>query len=200
MFRFYGAAPRLLVPDNLKSGVIKASYYDPELNRTYGAMAAHYGVGILPARPRKPKDKAAVEAGVRFAQGYILGRLRHLTFFSLAECNAAIAVAIERMNDREMRRLGVSRRQLFEAVERPAMQSLPEQDYEYAEWRLARVGMDYHVEVAGFCYSVPHALLREQVDTRATARTIEVFHRGKRVAAHLRLSRDSNLGRSHCLA
>jgi transposase len=186
MFRFYGAVPRLLVPDNLKSGVTKASFYDPELNRTYGAMAAHYGVGILPARPRKPKDKAAVEAGVRFAQGYILGRLRHLTFFSLAECNAAIAVAVERMNDREMRRLGVSRRQLFEAVERPAMQSLPEQDYEYAEWRLVRVGMDYHVEVAGFCYSVPHALLREQVDTRATARTIEVFHRGKRVAAHLR--------------
>ena len=186
MFQFYGAVPRLLVPDNLKSGVTKASFYDPELNRTYGAMAAHYGVGILPARPRKPKDKAAVEAGVRFAQGYILGRLRHLTFFSLAECNAAIAVAVERMNDREMRRLGVSRRQLFEAVELPAMQSLPEQDYEYAEWRLARVGMDYHVEVAGFCYSVPHALLREQVETRATARTIEVFHRGKRVAAHLR--------------
>ncbi len=186
MFRFYGAAPRLLVPDNLKSGVTKASFYDPELNRTYGAMAAHYGVGILPARPRKPKDKAAVEAGVRFAQGYILGRLRHLTFFSLAECNAAIAVAVERMNGREMRRLGVSRRQLFEAVERPAMRPLPEQDYEYAEWRLVRVGIDYHVEVAGFCYSVPHALLREQVDTRATARTIEVFHRGKRVAAHLR--------------
>src|SRR4051794_10772501 len=133
MFRFYGAAPRLLVPDNLKSGVTKASFYDPELNRTYGSMAAHYGVGVLPARPRKPKDKAAVEAGVRFAQGYILGRLRHLTFFSLAECNAAIAAALERMNDREMRRLGVSRRQLFEAVERPAMQSLPEQDYEYAE-------------------------------------------------------------------
>jgi transposase len=82
--------PRLLVPDNLKSGVTKASFYDPELNRTYGSMAAHYGVGILPARPRKPKDKAAVEAGVRFAQGYILGRLRHLTFFSLAECNACV--------------------------------------------------------------------------------------------------------------
>ena len=143
MFQFYGAVPRLLVPDNLKSGVTKASFYDPELNRTYGAMAAHYGVGILPARPGKPKDKAAVEAGVRFAQSYILGRLRHLTFFSLAECNAAIAVAVERMNDREMRRLGVSRRQLFEAVELPAMQSLPEQDYEYAEWRLARVGMDW---------------------------------------------------------
>ena len=149
-------------------------------------MASHYNVGILPTRPRKPKDKAAVEAGVRFAQSYILGRLRNVTFFSLAECNAAIAAALERMNGREMRRLGVSRRQLFEMVERPVMQSLPEEDYEYAEWHLARVGIDYHVEVDGFFYSVPHALIREQVDTRATARTIEIFHRGKRVAAHAR--------------
>jgi len=186
MFRFYGAAPRLLVPDNLKSGVHKASFYDPELNRTYATMAAHYSVGILPARPRKPKDKAAVEAGVRFAPSYLLGRLRNVTFFSLAECNAAIAVALERMNGREMRRLGVSRRQLFEAVERPVMQSLPQDDYEYAEWHFARVGIDYHVEVSGFFYSVPHALIREQVDTRATIRAVEVFHRGKRVAAHTR--------------
>jgi transposase len=186
MFRFYGAAPRLLVPDNLKSGVNKASFYDPELNRTYATMAAHYGVGILPARPRRPKDKAAVEAGVRFAQSYLLGRLRNVTFFSLAECNAAIAVALERMNGREMRRLGVSRRQLFEAIERPVMQSLPQDDYEYAEWHFARVGIDYHVEVAGFFYSVPHALIREQVDTRATVRVVEVFHRGNRVAAHAR--------------
>ena len=119
MFRFWGAAPRLLVPDNLKSAIHKASFYDPEVNRSYGAMATHYGVGILPARPRRPRDKAAVEAGVRFAQSYILGRLRNVTFFSLAECNAAIAVAVERMNSREMRRLGMSRRQLFEAIERP---------------------------------------------------------------------------------
>jgi transposase len=186
MFRFWGAAPRLLVPDNLKSGVNKASFYDPEVNRSYGKMATHYNVGILPTRPRKPKDKAAVEAGVRFAQSYILGRLRHVTFFSLAECNAAILAALERMNGREMRRLGVSRRQLFDTIERPAMQPLPEQDYEYADWHLARVGIDYHVEVQGFLYSVPHALIREQVDTRATARIIEIFHRGKRVAAHAR--------------
>jgi len=176
----------LLVPDNLKSAIHKASFYDPEVNRSYGAMAAHYRVGILPARPRRPRDKAAVEAGVRFAQSYILGRLRNVTFFSLAECNAAIATAVERMNGREMRRLGVSRRQLFEAVERPAMQSLPDDDFEYADWHLARVGIDYHVEVQGFFYSVPHSLIREQVDTRATARTVEVFHRGKRVAAHAR--------------
>jgi transposase len=129
MFRFFGSAPRLLIPDNLKSGVNKSSFYDPEINRSYAKMAAHYNVGVVPARPRKPKDKAAVEAGVRFAQSYILGRLRNVTFFSLAECQAAIVVALERMNGREMRRLGVSRRQLFETIERPAMQSLPEQDY-----------------------------------------------------------------------
>jgi transposase len=186
MFRFYGAAPRLLVPDNLKSGVNKASFYDPEVNRSYAAMAAHYSVGILPARPKHPRDKAAVEAGVRFAQAYILGRLRNITFFSLAECNAAIAGAVERMNGREMRRLGMSRRQLFETIERPLMQALPQDDYEYAEWHLARVGIDYHVEVRGFLYSVPHSLIREQVDTRATTRTIEIFHRGKRIAAHAR--------------
>jgi transposase len=156
------------------------------VNRSYGAMATHYGVGILPARPKRPRDKAAVEAGVRFAQSYILGRLRNVTFFSLAECNAAIAAAVERMNSREMRRLGMSRRQLFEAIERPVMRALPQDDFEYAEWHLARVGIDYHVEVQGFFYSVPHALIREQVDTRATQRTVEVFHRGKRVAAHAR--------------
>src|SRR5271165_1365977 len=149
-------------------------------------MAAHYEIGILPARPRRPRDKAKVEAGVRFAQSYILGRLRNLTFFSLAECNAAIREALSRMNERPMRRLGVSRRQLFEAIERPALQSLPATEYVYAEWHLARVGLDYHVEIDSFFYSVPHALIRQQVDVCITAHTIEVFHRGKRVAAHAR--------------
>ena len=163
MFRFLGGVPRLVVPDNLKSGVHKASFYDPEINRTYGMMAAHYGVGILPARPRKPRDKAKVEAGVRFAQTYILGRLRQQTFFSLAECNAAIATVLERINDHVMRRLGLSRR----SSSRPSSGRRCDpcrRDYEFAEWRLARVNLDYHVEVAGFFYSVPHALIREQVD------------------------------------
>ena len=131
LFRFLDGVPRLVVPDNLKSGVHKASFYDPEINRSYGMMAAHYGVGILPARPRKPRDKAKVEAGVRFAQTYILGRLRRQTFFSLAECNAAIATAVERINAHLMRRLGVSRRELFESIERPALRPLPAEDYEY---------------------------------------------------------------------
>jgi len=171
-------------PDNLKSGVNKASFYDPEINRSYGMMAHHYGVGVLPARPRKPRDKAKVENGVRFAQSYILGRLRGQTFFSLSECNAAIAAMVERINAHPMRRLGTTRRALFEAVERAALLPLPSAAYVFAEWRLARVNLDYHVEAASFLYSVPHALIREQVDVRLTARTVEVFHRGQRVAAH----------------
>jgi transposase len=186
MFAFFQGCPRLVVPDNLKAGVQKPSFYDPEVNRSYARMAAHYEVGILPARPGKPRDKAKVEAGVRFAQSYILGRLRHLTFFSLAECNAAIAVALSRMNERPMRRLGISRRQLFEAIERAALHQLPATPYVYAEWRLARVGPDYHVEIDSFFYSVPHSLIRQQVDVCITAHAIEVFHRGRRVAAHRR--------------
>lgn len=186
MFRFFGGTPRLLVPDNLKSGVNKASFYDPEINRTYGALASHYDVGVLPARPRKPRDKAKVEAGVRFAQSYILGRLRRQTFFSLAECNAAIATVIETMNGRPMRKFGVSRRELFEKIERQALSPLPETDWEFAEWRRARVNLDYHVEIEGFFYSAPHALIHAEVDLRVTARLIEVFYRGQRVGLHER--------------
>jgi transposase len=186
MFAFFQGCPRLVVPDNLKAGVQKPSFYDPEVNRTYARMAAHYEVGILPARAGKPRDKAKVEAGVRFAQSYILGRLRHLTFFSLAECNTAIAAALSRMNERPMRRLGISRRQLFEAIEQAALHQLPATPYVYAEWRLARVGPDYHVVIDSFFYSVPHSLIRQQVDVCITEHAIEVFHRGKRVAAHPR--------------
>jgi transposase len=186
MFRFFGGTPRLLVPDNLKSGVNKASFYDPEINRTYGALASHYEVGVLPARPRKPRDKAKVEAGVRFAQFYILGRLRRQTFFSLAECNAAIARAMETMNSRPMRKLGISRRELFEKIERDALGPLPATEWEVAEWKRARVNIDYHIEVESFFYSVPHALIHAEVDVRVTERMIEIFHRGQRVGLHER--------------
>jgi transposase len=186
MLRFLGGVPRLLVPDNLKSAVHKASFYDPEINRSYGAMAAHYDVGILPARPRKPRDKAAVEAGVRFAQTYVLGRLRNQTFFSLAEANAAIKIVLERMNTKVMRKIGVSRCELFENIDRPALRPLPSLDWDYAEWRLARVGFDYHVEVDGFYYSVPHGLIRSEVEVRIAERTIEIFHRGQRIGSHQR--------------
>jgi transposase len=193
MFRFFGGAPKLLVPDNLKSGVNKASFYDPEINRTYGAMAAHYAVGILPARPHKPRDKAKVEAGVRFAQTYILGRLRALTFFSLVECNEAIKLVMQRMNERTMRHLGVSRRELFEKIEREALNPLPNDDWEFAEWRRARVNLDYHIDVHDFLYSVPHALIRAEVEVRVTERIVEIFHRGQRVGVHER----RYMGRKH---
>ena len=186
LFGHIGGVVRLLVPDNLKSGVNKASFYDPEINRSYGRMTAHYDVGVLPARPKKPRDKAAVEAGVRFAQSYIIGRLRNQTFFSLDEGNAAVAAIMTRMNTCPMRKLGVSRADLLESLERPALRPLPVVDYEYAEWRLVRAGLDYHVEIETFYYSVPHALIRAQVDARITTGTIELFHRGKRVAAHQR--------------
>jgi hypothetical protein len=134
-----------------------------------------------------------VEAGVRFAQTYILGRLRRQTFFSLAECNAAIALVMQRMNERPMRKLGVSRRELFEKIERDALNGLPAEDWEFAEWRRARVNLDYHIEVHDFLYSVPHTLIRAEVDVRITARTVEIFHRGQRVGAHQR----RYMGRKH---
>ena len=186
LLRHIGGVPRLLVPDNLKAGVNKASFYDPEINRSYGMMAAHYSVGVLPARPRKPRDKAKVEAGVRLAQTYILGRLRNQTFFSLDDANRAILPALEVLNGKVMRRIGVSRRHLLETIERPALQPLPEEDYEYADWCLARVNIDYHIEYDGYFYSVPHALIGQQVDLRATERGIEIFHRGQRIATHQR--------------
>lgn len=194
MFRLFGGVPRLIVPDNLKSGVNKASFYDPEINRTYGMMAAHYSVGVLPTRPKCPKDKATVESGVRFAQTCILGRLRNQTFLSLAEANAAIVGAVERINTHVMRRLGQTRRNMFEGMERSAFAALPAEDYEFAEWRLARVSTDYHVEFERYFYSVPHHLIRQQVDVRATSGTIEIFLKGQRIAAHQRRYGGSRFG------
>ena len=172
MLRFLGGVPRLLVPDNLKSGVNRASFYDPEINRSYARMADHYGLAVLPARPRKPKDKAKVEAGVRFVQRAILGGLRNQVFFSLAEANAAIAGRALHINQFVMRRLGTTRKSLFEAIDRPALKALPAEDYAYAEWKFARVGLDYYIEIESFYYSVPHALIRAEVEVRITERVI----------------------------
>ena len=183
---FIGGVPRQIVPDNLRSGVLRANWYEPGLNPTYTDLAAHYGTAILPARVRRPRDKAKVEAGVLVVERWILARLRHRRFTSLAALNAAIAELLESLNNRPMRRLGVSRRQLFEELERPALRDLPAEAYVYAEWRIRRVGLDYHVDVDGHYYSVPHRLLREQVEARVTARTVELFHKGERVAVHVR--------------
>ena len=183
---YFGCVPRVLVPDNLKSGVSKACRYEPELNPTYADMAAHYSCAVLPARPRKPRDKAKAEAGVLIAQRWILAVLRHRTFYSLAELNAAIRECLERLNSHRMRRTGKSRRELFEALDRPAALPLPVKPYEYAEWRKARVNVDYHIEADRHFYSVPFQLLRDKVDVRLTAATVEAFREGERVAAHAR--------------
>ena len=183
---YFGCAPRVLVPDNLKSGVNKACKYEPELNQTYADMAEHYGCAVLPARPAKPRDKAKVEVGVLIAKRWILAVLRQRTFYSLAELNAAIRECLERLNTRLLRKAKKSRRELFETLDRPSALPLPACPYEYAEWGKARVNIDYHIEVDGHYYSVPFQLLHDRLDVRLTATTIEAFHKGERVAAHPR--------------
>ena len=183
---FLGGVPRQIVPDNLRSGVLRANWYEPGLNPTYRDLAAHYSTAILPARVRRPRDKAKVEAGVLVVERWILARLRHQRFSTLAALNVAIATLLTDLNTRPMRRLGVSRRHLFEELDRPALAALPGEPFVYAEWRRRRVGLDYHVDIEGHYYSAPHRLLREQVEARITARTVELFHKGERVAVHVR--------------
>ena len=185
---YFGGVPGQIVSDNLKAGVTRACFYEPAVNRTYADMAAHYDTAVVPARPRKPRDKAKVEVAVQIAERWIIARLRNCRFFSLSEINEAIRELLCRLNGRVTRHLGASRRALFEELERPALKPLPQVPYVYAEWRQRAVGLDYHVEVDKHYYSVPYALLREQVWVRITARTVEVFHRGARVAAHARTS------------
>jgi transposase len=188
-FEAIGGVTRLLVPDNTKTAIIKACLYEPQVNRTYTEMAAHYGTGVLPARPRRPRDKAKVEVGVLIMERWILGRLRNRRFHSLGELNEAIRGLLVRLNDeRPIRRLGVTRRQLLEELDRPALKPLPVEPYVFAEWRARRVGIDYHVDVDKHYYSVPHRFARAEVEVRLTGRSVEVFARGERIAVHLRSS------------
>ena len=188
-FAALGGVAKLLVPDNTKVAVIKACLYDPQINRSYADMVAHYGTAILPARPRRPRDKAKVEQAVLMVERWLLGRLRHRIFHSLAEVNAAIVELLIRLNEeRPIRRLGVTRRKLLEEIDRPALKALPESPYVFAEWRICRVSIDYHVEVEAHYYSVPHRFVRAEVEVRFTARTVEIFHKGERIAAHQRMS------------
>jgi transposase len=149
-------------------------------------MARHYGTAILPARPYRPRDKAKAEVGVQIVGRWILARLRNRQFFSLADLNAAIRVLLVDLNNRTLRGWGRSRQSLFNELEHPALAALPADPYEYAEWKICRVGLDYHIEVAKHYYSVPYSLLRQQVDVRITAKTVEIYLRGKRVASHIR--------------
>ena len=188
MLEYFQGSPAIWVPDNLKSGVTTANRYEPEINRTYAELARHYGAVVIPARVAQPKDKPKVEVSVQIAQRWILAALRHRTFFTLADLNAAIRDRVDAINDRPMKAVGVSRRALFEQLDRPALRPLPATRYELAEWKPCRVNIDYHVEVDHNFYSVPYQLVHARVEARVTRRTVEVFSKGRRVASHARLT------------
>jgi len=185
---FFRGVTQIIVPDNLAQGVKRTCRYEPDLNPTYQEFAQHYGVAIIPARVRKPRDKAKVEVGVQVVERWILARLRNQTFFSLAILNLTIAQLLEELNNRPMRHLGKSRKQLYEELDLPALRPLPERPYEYAIWKKARVNIDYHVEFEKHFYSVPYELIHEEVRIRASERMIEIFHKSKpeSVAIHTR--------------
>ena len=187
---FLGGAPEVLVPDNLKAGVKSPHLYEPDLNPTYQDFAQHYGLAVVPARVRKPKDKSKVEVGVQVVERWILARLRNHTFFSLAELNQAIKAWLDELNGRPMRHLGHSRRDLFASLDKPVLAPLPVQPYEFAHWKKARVHIDYHVSFEKHYYSVPYTLIGKEVDIRATEKTVEIFYQRQRRASHRR-SRDS---------
>jgi transposase len=184
---FFGGAPAAFVPDNLKSGVDKPHRYDPDLNRAYAEFAEHYGVAILPARVRKPRDKSKVETGVQIVERWILARLRDRQFFSLSELNAAIDELLIELNERAFQKLEGSRRSRFLELDRPALKALPARSYEYAQWKLAKVHPDYHIEVEHAYYSVPYKHIGERVDVRVSARMIEIFAKRQLIASHVRL-------------
>ncbi len=184
---FFGGVPQIAVPDQLRSAVSGPDRYDPEINPTYAELSQHYDLAIVPARPAKPRDKAKVEVAVLVAQRWILACLRNRTFFSLDELNAAIAELLEKLNTRPFKKLEGCRRSAFESLDRPALRPLPQARWELARWKKAKVNIDYHVEHEARFYSVPHALVGERVELRATNSVVEVFHRGRRVASHPRL-------------
>jgi transposase len=185
-FTYFGGVPEMAVPDNLKAAVTRTNRYEPDINPSYADMARHYGFAVVPARPRKPRDKAKVENGVLLAERWILAALRNRRFTSLSEVREAVAVLLEKLNTRPMRKLGKSRRQLFEEVEKAALKPLPDKPYELAHWKKARVNVDYHVELEGHCYSVPYGLVGQQVEVRYTQSCVEVLLGGRRVASHVR--------------
>ena len=173
-------------PDNPKTGVTKPCRYEPVLHRTYQEMAAHYGTVVIPARPKKPRDKAKVEAGVLIAERDILAALRDQRFFSVGELNQAIAQLVAKLNDKPFQKLEGTRNTWFEEGEKAKLLSLPAHPFELATWSTAKVNIDYHVAVANHFYSVPYTLVHQQVEVRLTETTVELFRASKRVAAHLR--------------
>jgi transposase len=183
-FEFLGGVSELVIPDNLKSAVTKPHRYEPKLNERYHRMAQHYNTAIMPARSRKPRDKAPAEKGVQLVQRWVVAVLRNRTFFSLTELNGAIAELLVSLNSRPFKKLEGNRKSWFEAVDKPALKQLPQTRFEDARWLRTRVGNDYHINVDGHWYSVPYQLALEEVDVRVTAATVEILYGGKRVASH----------------
>lgn len=175
-----------VVPDNEKTGVTSPCLYDPELNPVYAAWAEHYGTAVLPARRRKPRDKAMVENAVLNVQRWILARLRNHTFFALEQANAVIGELLVEYNARPLQKTGTTRRELYESIDRPALRPLPATRFEPFEWSSPKLNIDYHVVVAEHYYSAPYTLIGERLDVRWTGTTVEVFHKGRRVASHSR--------------
>jgi len=186
---FIGGVPEIIVPDNLKSGVTRAHLYDPDINPTYQEFASHHCVAVIPARVRHPKDKAKAEVGVQIVERWILAALRNHTFFSLADLNRAIRKLLQRLNTRSFKKLPGCRQSLFASMDQPALKPLPATAYTYAEWKKVRVHIDYHVEINGHYYSVPHQLTKRELDARITAHTVECFYHNKRIASHVRSHR-----------
>lgn len=184
MLEFFSGCPQIVVPDNLKAGVSSPHLYEPEVNPTYLEFARHYDLTIIPARRRKPQDKAVVESAVQVVERRILARLRNRTFFSLAEANDAIWTLLEELNDRPFQKRPGSRRSLFEELDRPALKPLPRDRYVYALWKRVRPHVDYHVTIEKHHYSVPHQLVGKQLDARVTSTTVEIFHKSRRIASH----------------
>jgi len=190
-FAYFGGVPALIVPDNPKVAVIRACFYDPQINKAYAELAAHYGTAVLPARPRRPRDKAKVEALVRIVERWLLRKLRRQRFYSLAEVNAAIAGMLVALNDeRVLRAYRKTRRQLFEEIDLPKLRPLPAEPFVLAEWKRRKAGIDYHIEFDGHFYSIPYRHARADVELRATRRTVEIFLGSERIACHVRGSGD----------
>jgi transposase len=187
-FNYFGGVAQVVVPDNLKAGVSKACFYEPNINPTYLDMANHYGTVVIPTRVRRPKDKAKVEVGVQIVERWILARLRDRQFFSLLQLNQAIAELLPELNGKPFQKLPGSRKSMFESFDRPALKPLPVQAYQFAQWKKATVNVDYHIEVGRHYYSVPHTLIKKKIDVRLTDTTVECFYKGKRVASHIRSS------------
>lgn len=185
-FEFLGGVMPILVPDNLRSGIKKSCRYEPTINPAFQELSEHYGTCVIPGRVRKPRDKAKAENGVLQAQRWILAVLRKKTFYSLSEINAAIAECLTRLNTKVMRGYGKSRLELFEMLDKPVLNKLPDTPYEWAEWIKCKLGVDYHVRYDDHFYSGPYQLVKEELWLRASGQMISLYFKGNRVASHAR--------------